>query len=128
VIERAAALAGPLGAEIAVLSIARVWGSAFGFPNPGLMPSRRELEEQRGYVAEAVRRLRGRGFAVEGRVLGTRSPTSRIVQEAARRRCEAIVMAADPPRGWLLGELSWANEPYRVRRRARVPVHLVVGG
>lgn len=126
VIETAAEIARSVGADVAVISIARVWGSSFGFPNPWLMPTKGELAEQRGYVAEAVNRLRARGLAAEGRVVGTRAAASRILREAAQTGCEAIVMAADKPRGWLLGELSWENEPYRVRRRAKLPVHLVV--
>lgn len=126
VIDRAEALARPSGAEVAVLSIARVWGSAFGFPNPFLMPSRRELDEQRSFVAEAVNRLRARGLVATGRVVGTRNAAARIVRESVVAEHGAIVMAADPRRGWLAMELSWAHEPYRVQRRARVPVHLVV--
>ena len=35
-------------------------------------------------------------------------------------------MAADPPRGRLIRDFIWPQEPYRVRRRAGVPVYLVV--
>jgi hypothetical protein len=35
------------------------------------------------------------------------------------------VMAADPPRNRFVADLMWSQEPYRVRRRAKVPVHLV---
>ena len=125
-IERATALARTHAAEISVLSIARVWGSAFGFPNPGLMPSRRELEAQRRFVADAVATLRARGFRVSGQVVGTRNAAARIVREAERAGHDAIVMAADPPRSWIASEFAWSAEPYRVRRRARVPAHLVV--
>jgi hypothetical protein len=34
-------------------------------------------------------------------------------------------MGADPPRGRLLADFIWSQEPYRVRRRADVPVYLV---
>ena len=33
-------------------------------------------------------------------------------------------MGCDPDRG-MLGDFVWAHEPYRVARRARVPVYLV---
>ena len=49
-IDRVAKLAdrsGPTDPRVFVLSIARVHGVAFGLPNPGLMPTRRELDEQR---------------------------------------------------------------------------------
>jgi adenylate cyclase len=47
--------------------------------------------------------------------------------EAGRRRVDAIVMAADSPRHWLVAGMIWSQEPYRVRRRAAMPVYLVVG-
>ena len=127
VLDRVVALAEPEHADVSVLSIARVWGSGFGFPNPWLMPSRRELDEQRGHVGAAVEALQARGWAASGRVVGTRNAAARIAREARDAGCDAVVMAADPSRGWLLGELSWAHEPYRVRRRCPVPVHLVLG-
>ena len=124
--EFAARIAQPRRAPVHVLSIARVWGTSFGLPNPGLLPSKREWDAQRRLVAEAVALLRSRGIEATGQVLGTRNAAKRIVAEAERRRCDAIVMAADPPQHWLVGNLLWSHEPYRVRRRARIPVYLVV--
>jgi nucleotide-binding universal stress UspA family protein len=111
---------------VRVLSIARVHGVAFGFPNPGLMPTRQELNEQRDIVQSAIKRLKKRGLPATGRVLGTRKATKRIVEEAARHECEAIVMAADPDRNRIAGDMLWTQEPQRVRRRAKLPVFLVV--
>ena len=124
-VDFAAQLAGRTNAAVHVLSIARVWGTAFGLPNPGLLPSKREWEEQRRLVADAVTALRERGIDATGQVLGTRSPAKRILAEADRRRCGAIVMSADPPRPWLIANLLWSQEPYRVRQRSRIPVYLV---
>ncbi len=121
----AARLAGPSRAPVHVLSIARVWGTSLGLPNPGLLPSKREWDEQRSLVAAAVQELMRRGFEATGQVIGTRRAAKRIVGEALRLGCDAIVMAADPPRHWLIADLLWSQEPYRVRRRARVPVYLV---
>ena len=59
-------------------------------------------------------------------MLGTRKATKRIVGEAERLGCDAIVMAADPPRGRLVADFLWSQEPYRVRRRAKIPVYLVL--
>jgi nucleotide-binding universal stress UspA family protein len=125
-IARVAELTDASGARVRVLSIARVHGVAFGFPNPGLMPTRQELAEQREIVASAIKRLKRRGLPATGRVLGTRKATRRIIEEAARHECEAIVMAADPDRNRVTGDLLWSQEPQRVRRRAKVPVFLVV--
>jgi nucleotide-binding universal stress UspA family protein len=124
-VDFAARLALPARAPVHVLSIARVWGTAFGFPNPSLYPSRQEWDAQRDLVAKAVQALQARQLEATGQVLGTRSATRRIVAVARERGCDAIVMAADPPRHWFVSDFIWSQEPYRVRRRASVPVYLV---
>jgi nucleotide-binding universal stress UspA family protein len=58
-------------------------------------------------------------------VVGTRKPTSRICQQANALDCDVIVMAADPPRNRVAADFMWTQEPYRVRRKARVPVYLI---
>jgi nucleotide-binding universal stress UspA family protein len=123
--KRAVDYAARFGAPVHVFSIARVWGTSLGLPNPGLLPTRKEWDEQRRLVTTAVKALRKRGVEADGHVLGTRKATRRIVGEAERLGCDAIVMAADPPRGRLVADLMWSQEPYRVRRRAKIPVYLV---
>jgi nucleotide-binding universal stress UspA family protein len=124
-VERAAELARENGGGVHVFSVARVWGTSFGFPNPGLQPTRQEWKDQRDLIDSTVKALEKRGVDATGRVLGTRKATKRIVGEAERLGCTAIVMAADPPRNRFLSDLMWSQEPYRVQRRAKVPVHLV---
>jgi nucleotide-binding universal stress UspA family protein len=125
VIVEALQLARPLQATIFVMSIARVWGTGLGFPNPGLMPSKREWDEQRLIVREAVSAFEKAGFEASGLVVSTRRAGKRIVKEAALRSIDAIVMGADHDRG-MLGDFAWAHEPYRVARRSRrIPVYLV---
>ena len=124
-VDRAAELARESGGGVHVFSIARVWGTSFGFPNPGLQPTRQEWKDQRELIETTVKALEKRGVDATGRVLGTRKATKRIVGEAERLGCTAIVMAADPPRNRFLSDLMWSQEPYRVQRRAKVPVHLV---
>ena len=124
--KRAVDFAARFGAPVHVFSIARVWGTSLGFPNPGLLPTKSEWDQQRKLVAAAVKALRKRGIEADGYVLGTRKATKRIVGEAERLGCDVIVMAADPPRSRLLADFLWSQEPYRVRRRAKVPVHLVL--
>lgn len=126
VIARAVELAPADGADVLVIAIARVWGTSLGFPNPWLLPSRREWDAQREIARKAVRALQKAGLGAQAHVVGTRRPGKRIVREAAAFGAEAIVMGADPSRG-LLGDFSWSQEPYRVVRRSkRIPVHLVV--
>ena len=124
----AAALARRGQAKVSVFSIARIWGTSFGLPNPGLLPTRREWDEQREQVASTVKALERRKVAAEGQVIGARHPGKRIIAEALRLGCEAIVMAAEPQRHWLIGSLLWSQEPYRVRRRAPMPVYVVEVG
>jgi nucleotide-binding universal stress UspA family protein len=125
-IDRVIELARPGGASVHVFSIARVHGVAFGLPNPGLLPTRAEWKEQRDIVAKAVARLKRKGIDAGGHVLGTRKSTKRILDEARKEGCDAIVMAADPDRNRIVADMMWTQEPQRVRRRAKVPVFLVV--
>jgi nucleotide-binding universal stress UspA family protein len=124
-IELAARVAKRGGGEVHVFSVARVWGTSLGLPNPGLLPSKREWDEQRTVVGDAVAALERQKVKAKGHVLATRKATKRILSEAERLGCDAIVMAADPPRNRVLADLMWSQEPYRVRRRSPIPVYLV---
>jgi nucleotide-binding universal stress UspA family protein len=112
-------------ASVYVLSIARVHGVAFGLPNPGLLPTKHEWDEQREMVRKIVKRIQRKGIEADGRVVGTRKSTKVILHEAELSRCDAIVMAADPDRNRVAADFMWTQEPQRVRRRARLPVFLV---
>jgi hypothetical protein len=59
-------------------------------------------------------------------VIGTRKATARICREAVERGCDVIVMAADPSRNRFVGDFMWTQEPQRVRRKAPMPVYLIV--
>jgi nucleotide-binding universal stress UspA family protein len=123
-LELAAQLAAQGGGKVHVFSVARVWGSGFGMPNPGLLPSKGEWDMQREIVGTAVDALNRRGVDASGHVLATRKATKRIVGEAERLGCGAIVMGADPPRNRFVADLMWSQEPYRVKRRSELPVYL----
>lgn len=120
--------AAELRAPVRVFSVARVYGVSFGFPNPWLRPSRGEWKEQHEIAASAVESLKRKGIEADGHVVGTRKATRAILREAASQDCDVIVMAADSPRNRLVADMMWSQEPYRVRRRARVPVYLVPTG
>jgi nucleotide-binding universal stress UspA family protein len=123
-VARAVELAEP-GASVRVFTVARIHGTAFGMPSPGLMPNKKEWAEQRDIVAKTIRRLERRGLKADGHVLGTRNAAKKIIAEAKQEGCEAIVMAADADRNRVTGNVMWSQEPQRVRRRAKVPVYLV---
>jgi nucleotide-binding universal stress UspA family protein len=122
----AASRASLVDGSVLVLSIARIHGVSFGLPNPGLMPSKAEWDAQRAIVDHAVKKLRRRGLRAEGQVLGTRKPAQRICALAGEVGAGAIVMGADPSRGWLIGGMMWSQEPQNVERRAKIPVHLAI--
>jgi nucleotide-binding universal stress UspA family protein len=120
-------LARPGNATVHVFSIARVHGVTFGLQTPGLMPTKAEWKEQYALVEKAIRALKKKGVSAEGHVLGTRKSTKKILGEAAKENCDAIVMGADPDRFRLISDMMWEQEPQRVRRRAKLPVYLVTG-
>jgi nucleotide-binding universal stress UspA family protein len=124
-VERAAELAHEADGPVHVFAVARMYGVGFGLPNPWLRPNATEWQDQRDNIAQAIALLERRGVEADGNILGTRKATKRIVGEAERLGCTAIVMAADPPLNRFVSNLMWSQEPYRVQRRARVPVHLV---
>ena len=92
-VARAVELAKPSGASVHVFTIARVHGTAFGMPSPGLLPTKKEWAEQRDIVAKTIKRLERKSLKADGHVLGTRNAWKKIIEEAQKEGCEAIVMA-----------------------------------
>ena len=80
------------GEPIAVLSILKVYGSTFGLPNPGLMPTRRERDEQYRIVQRAITALERRGGTADGQIAATRSAGRTIAKVARRRGVRHVVM------------------------------------
>lgn len=124
----AARLARERDGEVRVLSIARMWGTSLGLQNPGLRPNKREMAAHEANVAQAIRALKREKVRADGHIVATRKATKSILAEARREHAEVIVMGADPPRNRFVANLMWSQEPYRVRRRARITVHLVQVG
>lgn len=96
-IRRACQLAA--GEPVAVLSILKVYGSAFGLPNPGLMPTRREREEQLAIVRRAITAVERRGGTADGQITTTRSAGRTIARAALRRNVRYVVMDDGDPSG-----------------------------
>src|SRR5712692_6719763 len=123
VIERAVQLAMERPTKVLVLSVARIWGTALGLPNPMLYPTKREWDEQRAIANEAARALEARGVRATTKLVGSRSASKAIARWAEFLGCRAIIIGA-PAVGlwerWLRGD-----EPNRVSRRTRLPVHTV---
>ena len=102
---------------MAVLSILKVYGSTFGMPNPGLLPTRREREEQFAIVNRAIKDLEQRGCTVDGQIAATRSAGRTIAKVARVRQVRYVVMdspTATGVRRIIEGEITGI-----VRRRLR---------
>ncbi len=80
------------GEPVAVLSILKVYGSAFGLQNPGLMPNRRERDAQYTIVQRAITAVERRGGTADGQVTATRSAGRTIAKVARRRNVRYVVM------------------------------------
>jgi hypothetical protein len=87
------------GEAVAVLSILKVYGSTFGLPNPGLMPTRRERDEQLKIVRRAIDELERCGCKVDGQIAATRSAGRTIARVARTRQVRYIVMDVSPATG-----------------------------
>jgi hypothetical protein len=105
------------GGPVAVISIVKVYGSAFGLPNPGLMPTRREREEQVAIVDRAIRDLERQGCTADGQVTATRGAGKAIARAARARQVSYVVMDACPATG--MRRVMEGQVAAIVRRRLR---------
>jgi hypothetical protein len=97
VVRQAVKLSG--GRPVAVLTIARIYGSSLGLPNPGLLPTRKELDEQRDIVTKAIDRLERSGVEAWGQVASTRRYAKTIARAAVARGVDhVLVVTAEAPR------------------------------
>ena len=80
------------GEPVAVLSILKIYGSTFGLPNPGLLPTRREREEQYANVRKAITQLERNGCTADGQIAATRSAGRMIAKVARVRQVRVVVM------------------------------------
>ena len=124
-VARAVALARSGGgpARVVVLSVARIWGSALGLPHPGLYPTRREWDQQRGVVDAAASEVLRHGIEARTRVVAARNAPKAIARWAEHLVVDAIVVAEpELPRWRRMIEGAFAKE---IARRTRIPVHAV---
>jgi nucleotide-binding universal stress UspA family protein len=122
VISRAVQLSG--GRPVAVVTIARIYGSSFGLPSPGLMPTRKEMDEQRAVVATAIDRLERAGVEAWGQVASTRRYGKTIAQAARARGVDEVLVVTKKEARW---RLFLEGDTARDVRR-RIGKHVVVEG
>ena len=114
------------GEPVAVLSILKVYGSSFGLPNPGLMPTRREREEQFAIVQRAIKELERLGGTVDGQIAATRSAARMIAKVARARDVNWVVM--DSPNATGVRKIIEGELTGIVRRRLKEGTTLEVVG
>ena len=122
---RAAALAG--SGRVAVVTIAKIYGSSFGLPHPGLLPTKPELEERRGWVNTAVRAIEAAGASADGQVAATRRAGKKLAGVARLRRPAVVVIDETPVRKGLrrLVEGDVGTELRRTLRKDGIEVEVV---
>lgn len=103
------------GQPVAIVAIARIYGSSFGLPSPGLMPTRKEMDEQLALVNKAIVGLERAGVEAWGQVAATRRYAGTIAQAGrAHGVSHVLVVTPDVPRWRRLMEGDTARD---VRRR-----------
>lgn len=123
-VARAAALAG--SEPVAVLTIAKIYGSSFGLPAPGLMPTKAEMDERLGWIRDAISRLERKGVEADGQVAQTRRAVRTIGRVARTRSVQAVVIeSAEQPRWRSIVEGDVAAGVARRLRRAGIEVEVL---
>ena len=97
-ISRAIALSD--GQPVAVVGLARIYGSALGLPNPGLLPTQRELADQRERVASALAAVQRAGLEGWGQVAATRRPGRTIARVARARGVRRVILVTPSQPRW----------------------------
>jgi len=115
-VARAAALS-PSG-PVAVVTIAKIYGFSFGIPHPGLLPTKDELAERRGWVEAAIRRLGADGVAADGQVAATRR-TAKKLAAVARARGARVIVIDETPVSMGLRRLIEGDVGAELRRKLR---------
>jgi hypothetical protein len=89
-VRAAIALSG--GDPIAVVTIARIYGSSMGLPNPGLMPTRKEMAAQKSQVERALGLIEKSGAQAWGQVAASRKPVKTIAEAATARGVRHVIV------------------------------------
>jgi hypothetical protein len=97
------------GAPVAVVTIARIYGSSLGLPNPGLMPTKKEMAEQRTIVERAIGALERKGVESWGQIAASRRPAKTIAEAATARGVKHVLVIRPeqrPVRRMVEGDLA----------------------
>ena len=97
-VARAATLAG--SETVAVVTIAKIYGSSFGLPAPGLMPTKDEMNERLAWIRDALARLERKGVEADGQVAQTRRAVRTIARIARAREVRVVVIESAQQARW----------------------------
>ena len=84
---------------VAVVTIAKIHGTQFGLPNPGLMPTRQEMKDRQAWVGTAVDAITAAGGEADGQVAVTRKVVKTLARIARTRGVTTIVIDETPYTG-----------------------------
>ena len=111
---------------VAVVTIARIYGTQFGIPNPGLMPTKQEMKARHGWVGNAVDQIVAAGVAADGQVSVTRKATKSLARVARARGAKMIVIDETPETGirrFVEGDVG--TELRKKLRKDGIEVHVI---
>jgi len=123
-VARAAALAG--SETVAVVTIAKIYGSSFGLPAPGLMPTKDEMNERLAWIRDALARLERKGVEADGQVAQTRRAVRTIARIARARKVRVVVIESAQQARWrgvIEGEVAAAVA--RALKRSGIEVEIL---
>jgi hypothetical protein len=90
------ALALSEGKPVAVVTVARIYGSSMGLPNPGLLPTRKEMDAQKSQVERTIRLVEKAGVEVWGQVAASRKPVKTVAEVATARGVRHVIVVRTP--------------------------------
>lgn len=102
---------------VAVVTIAKIYGTRFGLPHPGLLPTKQELSERRGWIEGAIGRCSAAGLSADGQIAATRRASKKLAEIARVRGASRIVIDETPSRG--VRRLIEGDVGAELRRRLR---------
>ena len=84
---------------MAVLVIAKIYGTQYGLPHPGLMPTKDEITTRQTWLREALATLERRSVDADGQLAATRKPVTKIARVARLRSARFVVTDETPATG-----------------------------
>ena len=112
------------GELILVLTVAKIYGTSLGLQFPGLLPTKREMQEQRDIVADAIARIKRGGGKARGEIVATRDNAKTFRRAALRYSVRHVVLV--PAASGRLRRLVEGDPASSLRRRLGQSVEIQV--